>query len=117
MKRTSKDYLNDILNTIDSINKFIEGYDFDSFCEDEKTIFAVAHGIERIGEATKKITNNLPYIKEQYPQIEWKEIAGMRDIMIHKYFGIDLNIIWDTTQTYLPILKPVIKDILKNLES
>ena len=52
MKRTSKDYLNDILNTIDSINRFTEGYDFDSFCEDEKTIFAVAHGIERIGEAT-----------------------------------------------------------------
>lgn len=116
MKRTVKDFILDILKTIDSINRFTEGFDFDRFCEDEKTIFAVIHGIERIGEATKKVTDNLPHIREQYPQIEWKEITGMRDILIHKYFGIDLQIIWDTTQNYLPLLKPVIEDILKNLE-
>lgn len=83
MKRTVKDFLHDILDTINSINRFIDGLNFDDFCEDEKTIFAVIHGLERIGEATKKVTDNLPYVKEKYSNMNWKEIAGMRDILIN----------------------------------
>ncbi|MTF38477.1 DUF86 domain-containing protein [Cyanobacterium aponinum] len=83
MKRIVKDFLHDILDTINSINRFIDSLNFDDFCEDEKTIFAVIHGLERIGEATKKVTDNLPDVKEKYSNMNWKEIAGMRDILIN----------------------------------
>ncbi|MGY6528527.1 MAG: HepT-like ribonuclease domain-containing protein [Cyanobacterium sp.] len=69
MKRSVRDFLRDILDAITSIDRFIEGFTFDSFCEDEKTIFAVTHGLERVGEATKKVTDKIPSVKEKYPHI------------------------------------------------
>ena len=84
-KRNIKLYVKDILEAIKAIEKFVEGMDFESFKEDDKTSSAVIRKFEIIGEATKNIPQS---IKEKYPHIPWKEMAGFRDKLIHFYFGI-----------------------------
>ena len=103
-------YLKDINNAIDSIKKFIQGMNFEQFKNDDKTSSAVIRKFEIIGEATK----NLPdLIKEKYPQIPWKDIAGMRDKLIHAYSEVDLNLVWKTILKRLPELTSFIDDILE----
>ncbi len=110
--RTVLDYLEDIIDAINATEQFIMNLNFETFETDKKTIFAVTRAIEIIGEASKHIP---PEIRNQYSQIPWKEIAGMRDKMIHHYFGINLKILWNTAYRDLPQLKPQIQDILNNL--
>ncbi|MGF1600964.1 MAG: DUF86 domain-containing protein [Thermosynechococcaceae cyanobacterium] len=111
-QRDIRDYLQDILTTIDMAEQFVSGMTFDKFQNDAKTIFAVTRAIEVIGEATKQIP---PTLREQYPDIPWKGVTGMRDKLIHAYFGVKLDILWDTTQQDLQNLKPVIQAMLKSL--
>jgi uncharacterized protein with HEPN domain len=83
-EREIGDYLQDILETIESCERFIEGMDYDQFTSDEKTIFAVNHALEIIGEAAKHIPED---IRKEYPLVPWKKIAGIRDVIIHAYLG------------------------------
>ena len=114
-ERDVGDYLQDILETIESCERFIEGMDFDQFVYDEKTIFAVNHALEIIGEATRHIPKE---IRKEYPFVPWRKMAGIRDVIIHAYFGVNLNIIWNTANERLPELKRDIQKILeeKNFE-
>ncbi len=113
MNRTIKDYLQDIIDAINNAEEFITGFDFDTFESDQKTIFAVTRAIEIIGEASKQIP---PEFKEQYPHIPWKEVAGIRDKMIHHYFGINLKILWNTVNNDLPPLKVTIQTMLNTIQ-
>jgi uncharacterized protein with HEPN domain len=110
-QRDIRDYLQDILNTIDLVESFVANMTFDEFQTDPKTSFAVIRALEIIGEATKNIPSN---IRDQYPQIPWKGFAGMRDKLIHAYFGVNIEVVWDTIQQDLPQLRPVIHQILQN---
>ncbi len=112
-KRDVKLYVKDILEAIKAIEKFVEGMDFESFKEDDKTSSAVIRKFEIIGEATKNIPQS---IKEKYPPIPWKEMAGFRDKLIHFYFGIKYDIVWDTIKLRLPELRNNIERVLKGLE-
>jgi len=112
-KRDVKLYVRDILEAIKAIEKFVEGMDFESFKEDDKTSSAVIRKFEIIGEATKNIPQS---IKEKYPHIPWKEMAGFRDRLIHFYFGIKYDIVWDTIKLRLPELRNNIEKVLKDLE-
>jgi len=112
-KRDVKLYVKDILEAIKAIEKFVEGMDFESFKEDDKTSSAVIRKFEIIGEATKNIPQS---IKEKYPHIPWKEMAGFRDRLIHFYFGIKYDIVWDTIKLRLPELRNNIEKVLKDLE-
>ena len=103
-------YLKDILSAIDSIEAFVVGMNFEEFCADDKTSSAVIRKFEIIGEATKNIPDQ---IKEKYPQIPWKDIAGMRDKLIHAYSEVDLTLVWKTIHKRLPELKSFIDDVLK----
>lgn len=105
-ERTIRDYLQDILDTIESCERFIEGMDFDQFVSDEKTTFAVRHALEIIGEAVKNIPEE---IKQEYSSVLWRKIAGTRDVIIHAYFGVDLTVIWKTANERLPELKIVLR--------
>jgi len=111
MKRDYKDYVIDILQSIETIEKFIKGLSFQNFREDEKTIFAVVRALEVIGEAVKKIP---PDIKKKYKQVPWKKMAGMRDKLIHEYFGLNTKVVWRTVKDELPQVRPQIEEILKD---
>jgi len=113
MKRDIGDYLEDILNTIDKAENFIEGMTYEEFIKDDKTVFAVIRALEIIGEAVKNIPDD---VRKSYPEIPWRDIAGMRDKVIHGYFGVRLDIVWNTVKEELPSLKPTFEKILKELE-
>lgn len=93
MSKKNLMYLKDINKAIESITIFIQGMNFEQFKNDDKTSSAVIRKFEIIGVATKKIPN---VIKEKYTQIPWKDIAGMRDKLIHAYSEVDLNLVWKT---------------------
>ncbi|MGB9621980.1 MAG: DUF86 domain-containing protein [Brevinematia bacterium] len=109
-RRDYQDYLKDILDSIDDIESFIRSMSFEDFKRDKKTIYAVVRSIEVIGEATKKIPKAL---KDKHKDVPWKKMAGMRDKLIHEYFGVDVEILWKTIKEDLPPLKPLIEEVLK----
>ena len=112
-KRELDDFLQDILEGIGAIERFIAGVSFEEFAQNEEKIFAVEKAIEIIGEAVKNIPDSL---RIQYPEIPWKSIAGMRDKLVHEYWGADVNILWRTVQQRLPDLKAQIIRIRGELQ-
>jgi len=109
-KRGDKDYLMDILIACENILCYKEGYDYEMFIGDRKTQDAIIRNIEIIGEAVKNISETL---KEKYPEIPWKEIAKTRDKLIHTYFGVDLDIVWDIVNMDIPHLREKVKEIIQ----
>ncbi len=107
--RTNLMYLEDILEAIDKITEYIEGYGFENFKKDYKTVDAVIRNFEIIGEAAKNLT---PELKIQYPQVPWTEMYLLRNKISHEYFGIDYEIIWDVAKNYLPENKNQILQII-----
>jgi uncharacterized protein with HEPN domain len=111
--RDYRDYLQDILDSINDIENFVRGMGFEEFKRDRKTINAVVRSIEVIGEASKKIPRSL---KAKYRGVPWREMAGIRDKLIHEYFGVDVEILWKTAKDDIPPLKQVIQNMMKSLE-
>ena len=104
-------YLKDILAAIDSIESFIAGMDLDAFQMDDKTTSAVMRKLEILGEAVKQIPDE---IRQKHSQVPWKEMAGMRDKLIHFYFGVDYRLVWKTITERLPQVKQEIQKVLRN---
>lgn len=111
-KRDLKLYIKDILNAIDSIEKFVEGMKYEDFIKDDKTTSAVIRKFEIIGEASKNIPANF---KKKHSDIPWKEMAGFRDKLIHFYFGIKYELVWETIKLKLPALKIRLAKIMSEL--
>jgi uncharacterized protein with HEPN domain len=111
-KREYRDYLKDILDSINDIESFVGDMSFEDFKRDKKTIYAVVRGIEVMGEAAKKIPKTL---KDKYREIPWKKMAGMRDKLIHEYFGVDVEILWKTIKDDLPSVKPLVQELLESM--
>lgn len=112
MKREPTLYLKDMLEAINAIEKFVEGLSLEEFKSDDKTSSAVIRKFEIIGEAAKNIPKG---IKQKYPNIPWKEMTGFRNKLIHFYFGIKYEIVWDTIKIRLPELRNMIENILKDM--
>ncbi len=106
-------YLDDILEAIGKIDQYTEGLDFEHFRKDEKTSDAVIRNFSVIGEAVKQIPAS---IRRKYPEIPWQVIAGMRDKLVHEYFGIRYDVIWETIELRLPSLKLAIRKILNQMD-
>lgn len=110
MKKDPKVYLTHILESITLLEKYLKRITQEQFYHsDEKQDLAVRR-IEVIGEATKNIPDEL---KKQYPDIPWKRMAGMRDVLIHDYDDVDYKIVWETATIFIPQLKKQIDEILQ----
>jgi uncharacterized protein with HEPN domain len=107
--RECSDYLEDILDAIQKATAFMGEMSFDQFSIDDKTVFAVIRALEIIGEAAKKIPES---IRANHTEIPWREMAGIRDKLIHDYFGINLKVVWKTVKEDLPSLAPHLRRIL-----
>ena len=105
------DYLDDILESIINIKSFISDMDYSIFQEDTKTQYAVIRALEIIGEASKKIPNK---VKENYSLIPWRFMAGMRDKLIHDYFGVDTQVVWNTATEDILILEEEVKKLVSD---
>ena len=108
-KRDYRLFLQDILESIGRIEEYTEGYDFETFTKDRKTVDAVLRNLEIIGEAAKHIPES---IRMQHPEIPWKRVIGLRNVVIHHYFGVDLSIIWVIVKKQLPELKNAVISLL-----
>jgi len=101
MPRDFEVYLEDIRQAISKIQNYTAGLTRDAFDQDDRTIDAVIRNLEIIGEAAKMLPES---VRASYPTVEWKKIAGLRDILAHQYFEVDLDIIWDVLRNKLPEL-------------
>ncbi len=107
--REYSDYLEDILDAIQKVADFVGEMSFEQFSRDDKTVFAVVRALEIIGEASKNIPDQ---VKADNADIPWREMAGIRDKLIHDYFGINLEVVWRTVKEDLPSLSPKLQKFL-----
>jgi uncharacterized protein with HEPN domain len=113
MPKKARDYslfLNDILNSIEKIERYMKNLTFEELCKNDMAIDAIVRNLEIIGEASKNVPEK---VKRKYPFVEWKEAIGFRNVLIHDHFGIDLESVWDTIKNNLPSLKENIKKTLE----
>lgn len=110
MPRDSDVYLADIIAAIRSIRDYTEGMELVDFADDPKTVDAVVRNLEVIGEAAKRVSGS---DRASSPEVEWRKIAGLRDMLAHEYFRVDVEIVWDVVQTKLANLE---RQVLRLLE-
>jgi len=114
MNREFVDYLRDILDAMQKVQKFIENIDYEIFMQDDKTVFAVIRAFEIIGEATKHIPEK---IRQRNLAIPWRDMSGMRDVLIHDYFGVDVETVWLTVKEKFPQIMYLIEEMVKGLDN
>ncbi len=116
MSKTHRDvrlFINDIVEAIAKIEKYVYDKSYEGFQKDEKTKDAVVRNLEIVGEAVRNIPEDF---KEKYPDVDWKAAAGMRDKLIHGYFGVSMAIVWETVKSDLPPFKKRLTEISKEME-
>jgi uncharacterized protein with HEPN domain len=105
-------YIADILDSGKAIMEFVRDLSFEEFLSDRKTYSAVIREFEIIGEAVGKLPNEL---KLKHPDVEWQDVKDFRNLLIHEYFGIDLEIVWKIIRDDLPTLMDTVKKILETI--
>lgn len=112
-KRSYKLYVNDILESIKRIENYTIDLSYEDFIENDLVRDAVLRNLEVIGEAAKSIPDE---VRDQYPDVPWRRIVGLRNIVIHEYFGVDFENIWKIVKENIPEVKPFIKQVSKKLK-
>jgi uncharacterized protein with HEPN domain len=106
-------YVEDIIAAISSIDLYTKGLTYEDFVSDKKTVDAVIRNLEVIGEATKQVPLA---VRQKYPKVPWRDMAGMRDKLIHGYFGVQLNVVWKTIKERLPEVQPLVVEALAKMK-
>jgi uncharacterized protein with HEPN domain len=112
-KRVYTDHLRDIVHYAAKAEEFVAGLEFEQFAADEEKSLAVLHALQIIGEAASHLPTS---IKQHYPEVPWADIAGMRNLIVHGYFIMDLEIVWKTVRQDLPPLRRTIAVIQQHLD-
>jgi len=108
------DFLEDIVDAMEKAMNFVEGMSYEEFAQDDKTIFAVIRALEITGEAVKSVPDE---IRKNYPEIPWRGMAGMRDKVVHEYFGVNLKIVWETVNERVPEIRPLFEKMLRDIKT
>ena len=117
MSERKRDYLlflEDILSAIDKIERYTNDLTFEGLSQNEMAADAILRNFEIIGEAAKNVPER---VRRKYPFVEWKEAIGFRNVLIHDYFGIDLEAVWDTVRKNIPSLKSNIMKVVRAAQS
>jgi hypothetical protein len=104
--------IQDILECMDRISEYTAGMSYETFLDNRLVTDAVVRNLEVIGEAARHIPEE---IQRQFPDIPWVEMKGMRNILIHEYFGVSLEIVWKTAQEDLPPVEPKLREVLRKV--
>jgi len=108
-ERSSLDYLNDMLDAAQKAIRFVAGVSYEEFRGNDEKTYAVIRALEILGEAVKNVPAHL---RRRHPAVPWRVVAGMRDKLIHGYFGVSLERVWETVRDDLPQLVEMIEDML-----
>jgi len=114
VSRSISVYLKDIVQNMRDAEDFIRGLDYEHFALDKKTFNAVVRSIEVIGEAAKHVPD---IVRARYPDVPWKEMAGMRDKVIHFYFGVNPEAVWLTASERIPAIRPLVERAMADMEA
>lgn len=109
MPRDHRFYLDDIIGAVDRIQSYVEGLDFTGFAADQRTVDAVVRNREIIGEAARSLPNEG---KNSIPEPDWRKIVGLRNLLLHEYFGVSTRVVWDIVQTKLDPLRVACRNAL-----
>jgi uncharacterized protein with HEPN domain len=110
--RLVQDYHQDIIEAMTKAEVFVDGLDLNAFRKDEKTLFAVIRALEIVGEAAKKVPVHL---RRRFASIPWKNLAGIRDKLVHDYVGVSAEVVWRTVKEDIPAVRPAIADMLREI--
>jgi uncharacterized protein with HEPN domain len=110
MNRVYVDSLRDMLENAKRAIQFTEGMKFEDFSKDDKTVYAVIRAVEIIGEAARNVPEK---VRAKYARIPWRDVAGMRDKLIHQYFGINMQVVWQTIHDDLPPPISALEEIVR----
>lgn len=109
--RDCSDALADMADAMGKVSRFVSSMSYEQFAVDDKTVFAVVRALEIVGEAAKQIPTS---VRQEHPHIPWREMAGMRDKLIHHYFGVVLATVWRTATEDVPELLPSIRQLMSD---
>lgn len=111
--RTVVDFLRDMIEYAEVASRLVHGVDYDAFRTNTEKTLAVVRCLEVIGEASTNVPSE---VRDGHPAVPWSRVIGMRNIVIHGYFGVDLRVIWDTVADDLPPLREAVARMLADIE-
>ncbi len=112
MRRAVWFYVQDILENMHDAEEFIRGMTYEQFLNDKRTINAVLRSLQVIGESAKRVPDE---VRERYPEVPWREMAGMRDKITHDYLDVDIEIVWRVLTENIPQIRPLLDQVLVDL--